>query len=85
MMRRDVSDIVASQERIGWEWEDLEFWRYPPKFHEQTIADTKYRYWDEVQRSMVWHPFEVEYESLEWHPMWIEKERRVGFKPEQTD
>lgn len=74
---RSIADIVASQERIGWQYEDVEFDKYPEDMRLDTIAATKYAFWDEVQRSQIANPIEIEYESLAGHPIWVpQKERK---------
>jgi len=78
---RQVEDILASQERIGWPYEDVELNKYPEEYRLGTAAETKYAYWEGVQKPLIRHPFEVEYESLRGHPLWIEDRR--GFGPRQ--
>ena len=67
---RDPKDIIASQERIGWELECVELKKYPEDYRAQPIAKTKYAYWEDVQRSQTKHWFEIEYESLRGHFLW---------------
>lgn len=71
-MRRDVQDIKKSQKRIGWAYEQIEMDKYPPKYHRGSIAETKYYYWESVQRGLIKYPYEIEYESLREHPLWVE-------------
>ena len=84
LMRRAVSDIIASEKRVGWfgsihrQWE-LE--RYG--LTKGNIAEVKYQYWDDVQRELIHNPFEIEYESLVAHPMWIPQEERINFRSKQ--
>ena len=78
---RDVQDLIASQERIGWEYEQQEMDKYPSREWCLTIAETKYRYWREFQKPIIAYPFEVKYEDLKEHPLWIES--REGFAPRQ--
>src|SRR5690606_33422142 len=82
-MMRNVYDIIASRDRIGWAFRDLELSKYPPEFRMATSAETKYLYWERVQKPLVAHQFEIEYESMASHPLWVAKERRVGFTPRQ--
>lgn len=84
LMRRQVSDILASQERIGWtaahEAEELaKYSGYGPP-----IAVAKYHFWDVCQRWLVPYSMEVEYESLAGHPLWVPKSRRGGWTAHQT-
>lgn len=83
-MRRIISDIIASQERIGWteEWEHVEKLMYDNPSAPISIA--KYDFWDYVQKQQCKNVFEVEYESLCTHPLWIPKEKRVNFTCHQT-
>jgi hypothetical protein len=83
LVRRRVSDIIASQERIGWQWEDFELQRYGKLPGAGPIATVKYEYWDNYQRHIVKHSFEVDYESLAEHPLWVPADRRKKFKARQ--
>lgn len=88
MMVRDVGDILASQERIGWggpgglnEQKELELY-----FRDTGIAsEVKYEVWNKYQKKLIKHPYEVQYESLKGHPLWVEKEKRKNFGPRQTE
>jgi hypothetical protein len=82
LMRRNIEDIIASQERIGWRWEKVELGRYDRS--DGVIAEVKYQFWEESQREQIQHAFEIEYESLAEHPLWIPKHLRQGFNPVQT-
>ena len=84
MMIRNVDDIIASQERIGWAAEKIERFKYnrlvgPP------IAEIKYQYWEDVQKHQIKHQFEIVYESLKGHRLWVPKEKRTRFKIRQTE
>jgi hypothetical protein len=82
LMRRNVKDIIASQERIGWRWEWLELARYDRL--DGAIAEVKYEFWGKNQRAQIKHAFEVEYESLSRHPLWVPQPLRRDFGAEQT-
>jgi hypothetical protein len=82
LMRRNIEDIIASQERIGWAYEWLELARYDRS--DGVIAEIKYQFWEESQRGQIQHAFEIEYESLAEHPLWIPKHLRQDFNPVQT-
>lgn len=82
MMRRSPAEIAVSQDRIKWPWEKLELARYGVL--EGSIADVKYRYWDEVQRAEIRHAFDVDYHSLKDHPLWLPAARRQQFSAVQT-
>ena len=81
MMRRDLRDIIASQERINWT--DKEQWRELQKYNAKygPIALVKYDYWERVQSPLIpiERRFEVEYESLAEHELWIAPEERPYF------
>lgn len=84
LLRRDIDDIIASQERIGWtareEWRELA--RY--EADEGPIAAIKYRHWWQRQAGIIKHNLEVEFDSLNGHPLWIPKRQRQGFDLKQT-
>lgn len=77
-MIRDVGDIKASQQRIGWGWADYERQNYFRDAGE--IADIRYEAWDRYQKPMMQVPyFEVRYQDLSVHPLWVDKESREKF------
>jgi len=80
-VRRDIEDIIASQERIGWQYEHIELEKYPVEYRAQTIAHTKYLFWESVQRTQIGYAYEIEYESLCGHPLWADS--RKDFAPRQ--
>jgi hypothetical protein len=82
LMRRNIEDIITSQKRIGWDWEQLELARYDCT--EGAVAEVKYRFWEEYQRDRIKHAFEIEYESLAEHPLWAAERWRRDFGPVQT-
>ena len=71
---RPVEEIIASQERIGWAWEDSELVHYDAS--EGPIAQVKYDHWFNVQRHRVANSFNVVYRDLEQHPLWVPEDRR---------
>ena len=81
-MRRDIEDIIASQERIGWDHEEAELAKYGGTFG--PIAEVKYDCWTRFQRDQIPHAFEMEYEALARHSLWIPKEKRGDFLAGQT-
>ncbi len=82
MCDRDIYEIMASQERIGWEWEKFELLRYGRIDGE--IARVKYvHWWREGQKDKIKHAFDVRYDDLESHPLWLPKEQRVDFDRRQ--
>jgi len=80
-MYRDIDDIMASRERIGWQYNDVELAHYG--LTEGNSAQVKYRHWEQVQRAQVANPFDVNYEALVGHPLWLPKDKRRDFKPRQ--
>jgi diaminopimelate decarboxylase len=94
MMMRNVEDIVASEERIGW---DHGYFRELLKLGISNSAaelrrarregvrpsELKYENW-ETQKEVIQHYIEVDYESLSEHELWIPKEDRSDFKETQT-
>lgn len=83
VMRRNIEDIIASQERIGWIFEPVELLKYKAKAG--PVAKVKYLWWEHYQRPVIKHAYEVEYESLSAHPLWIPKEQRGEFQHDQTE
>lgn len=85
-MRRKISDIVASQNRINW-GEKGEKNKYESKFGEQKgkVSEIKYRIWEEKQRGKIENWKEIQYSSLKNHKLWIPKRKRTNFQPNQTE
>jgi len=83
MVRRDVDDIIESQERIGWAAEGIEQLKY--KTAEKPIAKVKYDFWDQHQKWLIPYPFEINYDDLEGHSLWVTKANRRRFKVRQTE
>jgi hypothetical protein len=81
LVRRDVGDILVSEQRVEWTGQERELGRYG--LREGVIAQVKYDYWDERQKARIHNPFELEYESLSGHPRWIPKGERAEFGPRQ--
>ncbi len=94
-MVRDVEDIYASEQRVGWwkngPYRELRKYGYTDEGAKGylegggRIARVKYEYWERVQRDKIPHWLEIEYESLCYHPMWVPKELRVNFRIKQTE
>jgi hypothetical protein len=81
MVRRDVDEILASEQRVEWTGQERELWRYG--LREGVIAEVKYNFWETGQKTRIHNPFELEYESLRHHPRWIPKGERTDFGPRQ--
>lgn len=85
MMRRDLEDIKASEERIFWKWEPTELIRLQTLGGSVSSAALKYAAWDSFQKKELGdQAIEVEYDSLERHGLWIAKPGRARFGPRQT-
>ena len=88
-MRRNLSDILRSQNRIGWE-EHGPYHGLPERdkyfdHSQEPVASIKTRAWEKFQRiSLGSKAFDLDYESLSNHPMWIDKDDRKDFKERQT-
>jgi hypothetical protein len=82
-MIRSLSEIVRSQERIQWAYEEWQLARY---FTDTgPIAAVKYRAWHQFQKPMIEdRAFDLEYSSLAEHPLWVPAEQRAAFSPHQT-
>ena len=83
-VRRDIEEIIVSQDRIGWteryEWGELQNY----EADEGPIARVKYDFWEQHQRRHIEHWLEVEYESLKEHPLWVAKAKRgTDWQPDQ--
>lgn len=88
MCVRNVQDILASEERIGWgsAGKGSEINELKKYFRNSgTIAEVKYECWTKYQKSKIRYPYEIRYEDLSVHPMFVPKEQRQGFKPHQTE
>ena len=81
-MQRNIKDIIASQKRIDWKCEPLEFKKYGEK--SGVISKIKYKYWNEVQKPSIDNWFEIDYESLSVHKLWLPKPKRKNFEWDQT-
>lgn len=83
-MRRPLREIVRSQERIDWAYEEWQLARY---FTDTgPIALVKYRAWHMFQRPILeGRAFDLEYSSLAKHPLWVAPGNRVQFSAHQTE
>jgi hypothetical protein len=85
LMRRDLTKIRASANRIGWDKDPrgnaLELSRFGLTSGDS--AQAKYDYWASREKVM---PFlELEYESLRQHPYFIPDDQRRNFGSLQTE
>ena len=82
MVLREVNDIVASQNKLGWLREPDELAKYGAL--RGPVAAVKYSVW-ETQKKFCDRWCEVHYSSLKKHPLWLPKEGRGGFNWKQTE
>lgn len=87
LMCRSIEDIIASQTRIDWKCEKMELMKYrqDERFNLSTIAEIKYKFWDDVQKSRIKNAIELQYEFISGHPLWVEKSLRQKFHAKQTN
>lgn len=82
-MIRDISEILASENRISWQDQKRQLERY---FREDgKPSELKYDVWYNYQRPRITHCYEVPYNNLKDHPLWVSKENRANFGPRQTE
>ncbi len=83
-MRRDVNEIVRSEQRIGWnahKWELANYFR-----DSGTIAAVRYECWEQYQQQLMEVPWiELAHASLAGHRLWVEGEKRRHFADHQTE
>ena len=78
---RPLSEILASQERIGWN--DSDERKKFSYYGADPIADYKLYMWRvHISNGIPWG-IEVPYHDLEAHPLWVPDERRRDFAPRQ--
>ena len=83
IMRRDLSEIRASEERISWRSNEAgELAKYGLTAEHGQIADLKYRLFDALQKPYC-VSFDLDYHTLAGHPLWVESQERVKFGPRQ--
>lgn len=81
-MLRDIDEIIESQQRINWQFEQYELSKY--FIDEGIISMVKYESW-EYQKRFCKNFFELEYNDLKDHEFFIDRESRRHFLPTQTD
>jgi hypothetical protein len=84
LMRRDLDDIHASAQRIGWTENFGGNTTELKKFGltEGDSAAVKYDYWDTHEKLAPYT--ELDYKSLQAHPMYVADEQRKNFGHWQT-
>lgn len=93
MVVRNVDTVIASQKRIPWAFEPTQINAYrfratpKPAFAIQPpIAEVKYRYWQEIQKSIFGkNGYEIHYDDLKFHSMWLSPEQRKEFTANQLE
>ena len=84
MVRRPIDEILASQARIGWApYERDELARYG--LQDGVISEVKYDFWEQEQKPIIRHGFEIDYHDLKEHPLWVPKRSRGKFAPRQHE
>jgi hypothetical protein len=82
VVRRNVKDIVKSQDRISWKPSSERRHMNVPSHDKRPIAQIKYEYWDRWKNDLSsW--VEYEYDDFEVHPLWVDKTRRKNFHSRQ--
>ena len=83
-MRREVNEIVRSEQRIGWhaqQWELANYFR-----DSGTISAVRYECWEKYQQQLMEVPWiELEHASLAGHRLWVESDKRRQFSDHQTE
>jgi adenylate kinase family enzyme len=82
IIKRDVSEIIKSQERISWQYENYEKENLGFSNDLRDISIIKYDLWDSWKKNFN-HYIEYEYEDFKNHPYWVEKEKRSSFHSKQ--
>jgi hypothetical protein len=85
LIRRDIQEIHASEERIGWEERLKGNSRELSMFGlaAGSSAAVKYDYWERSRKSENF--VEIDYDSLQAHPLYIPANLRGDFRPKQTE
>lgn len=71
-MLRPLDEILESQRRINWVWEEAERFEYNVSRNDhRPIAAIKLQRWLQ-QRQVIPNKIEVQYHSLSAHPLWVQ-------------
>ena len=76
MCLRQEAEILASQARIGWDFEWLERLHYPGFPDEWPVCRRKYHVWRAQREKIPGLYREVWYHTLTDHPLWVSPEER---------
>jgi len=82
-MIRSLTEVIASQRRINWAYEQFELKRYPAIYRNMPVAAAKLMYWMSFQKRRIANAYEVDYATLEKHPLWIPPGQRLDFHARQ--
>lgn len=82
-VKRSIDAIIASQERIDWQGEEIEWMKAADSFMRGVIpiSEYKYDYWDKFQANRIPARFEIHYSALKTHPLW--EDSREGWDSNQ--
>jgi hypothetical protein len=90
-MIRNENDIIKSEKRIGWpDFEndrEIEKYRELRRYYDNRLnksCDVKQAVWDNFQKDVIKHRYEVLYNSLKGHPLYKRKEDRLYFQWNQV-
>lgn len=84
-MFRKISDIKASEDRIGFSARENLLQLKPYFRTEGDNIHVKYAMWEGFQKHQIKHKMEIDYERLKKHPLYIEKHLRKDFGVKQTE
>jgi len=82
IVRRDVEEILRSQERIHWDPRIEEIAMNKESTDTRPVAQMKYDCWDKWKKII---PSYVEYQYSDFknHPLWVPEDKRKNFLPKQ--
>jgi hypothetical protein len=90
-MIRNREDIIRSEKRIGWpDFEndrEIEKCRKLRRYYDNELkkaCDVKQAVWNNFQKNMIKHRYEVFFNSLVGHPLYKRKEERLHFQWNQV-
>jgi hypothetical protein len=92
-MRRDLLDILASQEKINFieRFEDSERNKFNSGLYgdafsmELRMPEVKYLAWDNIMKPRIQYAYDLPYEGLVNHPLFKVKDQRKHFGTYQTE
>jgi len=81
-MIRPICEIIKSQKRVGWNFDNMEKAKYFCDNPEISACELKYKMWTKWQKRK--NMFALQYNSLAGHKLWIDIENRKEFGARQT-